>query len=129
MRYLQKQALVQDLALNAREQEIQAKIKEVATLNDRLVAMKQAENDRRLKRSLLLRFVVIALVLLLAECGIGWLAARYGEGENVFQRIVAAWAVLSAVPAVVLLCGWLWLGSDRIARAGWRVRKMFGHSE
>ena len=79
-----------------------------------------------LKSSAQLRVTLTAITFLLLEALAVFLANRYGEGPNLFQKICnlrILWGVV--VPGVTILIGRFYIGKERLKALGWPFTKIF----
>lgn len=78
-----------------------------------------------LRRSAWLRVGLMALVLLMIEALVVYLADQYGEGSNLFIKVLNSWPFLGIGPAISYLFGWIILGKKRIEVLGPPFTKVF----
>lgn len=80
-----------------------------------------------LRRSACLRVGFIAIVFLMIEAVVVYLASHYGEGPNLFQKVLKSRPLLSIGPVIAILLGWVILGKKRLEALGWPFTKIFKH--
>ena len=80
-----------------------------------------------LRKSAWLRVSFIAILFLMFEAGAVYLASHYGEGPNLFQKVLKSWPFLSIGPVIAILFGWIILGKKRLEALGWPITKIFKH--
>jgi hypothetical protein len=83
------------------------------------------EKSTSLKKDAWLRVSNIAILFLLLEIVVAIIAANYGVGDNVFQRIVSSWPILVAVALVCTVAGWFYIGKKKLRVLGWPITKIF----
>ena len=83
------------------------------------------EKSTSLKKDAWLRVSNIASLFLVLEIVTAMIAANYGVGDNVFQRIVSSWPILVALAPICSAVGWFYIGKKRLRALGWPIRKIF----
>lgn len=83
------------------------------------------EKSTSLKKDAWLRVSNIASLFLLLEIVVAIMAANYGVGDNVFQRIVSSWPILVALAPICSAAGWFYIGKKRLRALGWPIPKIF----
>lgn len=86
----------------------------------------QEEKNRKeaLKKSAHMRVTIVALLLLAYELVVVYLAQQYGEGTNLFQKVINSWQFLSLGVAFSALLSWFILGKERIRTLEWPFTKL-----
>ncbi len=77
-----------------------------------------------LRSSAFRRLGFMALLWLLAEAAIVYLAIQFSDGTNNFQKVKNAWEFLALAPTFVVVVSWFVLGRDRISALGWPFGKL-----
>jgi len=72
-----------------------------------------------LKQSACRRLAIGVVAFGIVESAIVYLAARYGAGDNLFQRVLNSWQYLAGAAAVCVFAGALLLGKERLRALGW----------
>lgn len=67
----------------------------------------------------------IGVGLILVETIVCIVIAKYGSGDNAFQRIMSSWGFLTIPPVACIPIGWFYLGKQKIKALGWPMTKIF----
>jgi len=78
-----------------------------------------------LRRSAQLRLGITTIVFLVLEGLVVILASQYGEGSNLFQKVLNSWYFLVGGFAITIALGWFFLGKKRLEALGWSFTKIF----
>lgn len=78
----------------------------------------------RLKRSAQFRLFFIMLIFVLYEGWIMYLCYSFGDGDNLFQKIINAWQLIAIGPILVVLLSWFFIGKERLIALGWPFTKL-----
>ncbi len=78
-----------------------------------------------LRRSAHLRVGITAIVFLVLEGLVVFLANQYAEGANLFQKVLNSLYFLSGGFAITIVLGWFILGKKRLEALGWPFTKIF----
>jgi hypothetical protein len=62
---------------------------------------------------------VVAFIVL------AYLAQRYGDGKNYFQKLLSSLPYFAIVPIVGVILGWFFIGKDRLTALGGPFVKLF----
>jgi len=89
--------------------------------------LEQRADRESLRRSGQLRLGVTIVVFLVLEGLVLFLASRYGEGPNLFQRILNSWPFFAAVVPTAALLSWFLVGKERLKALGWPFTRVFKH--
>lgn len=77
------------------------------------------------KKDAWLRVSHIAIMIILMEIIVFILAATFGSGANIFQRIVNCWPFIIIPFVISVPISWFYLGKQRITVLGWPMEKLF----
>jgi len=100
----------------------------IAELQKQFSEYKEKTQKESLKGSAKLRLGITIVIFLALEGIVVLLANSYGEGPNLFQKLLNSWPFLGiAVPATTILIGWLCIGKKRLKGLGWPFMKIFKH--
>jgi hypothetical protein len=88
----------------------------------------QIEQEKRiehisLKQSAQFRMSIVILLFLVYELTVVYLAWQYGQGLNLFQKVLNSWPFLSLGCAIGISLFWFILGRVRIRILGWPFTK------
>lgn len=98
----------------------------ISELKSNFDDFRRATGEDSIRRSAYLRVGFTFLVFLMLEGLTLSVASQYGEGKNLFQRLLNAWAILGvAVPAVTIIVGWFLIGKERLKSLGWPFERLF----
>lgn len=101
---------------------------EIEELQRKFLEYEEKTQKESLRRSALFRVGLTIIVFLILEGLVVFLAASYGEGPNLFQKVLNSWPFFSvAVPAVAILLGWVFIGKEGFKTLGWPFTKVFKH--
>lgn len=78
----------------------------------------------RLKRSAQFRLFFIMLIFVLYEGWIMYLCYSFGDGDNLFQKIINAWQLIAIGPILVISLSWFFIGKERLMALGWPFTKL-----
>jgi hypothetical protein len=111
------------------EEELKNQKEKTRELERKFADYEQKTQKESIKRSAKFRVAVIIIVFLILECLVGYLAGRYGEGENLFQKILKSWPFLCVMVPATILTGWFFIGKERLEALGWPFTKVFRHGK
>ncbi len=80
-----------------------------------------------LKRSARLRISLTIMLFLILEALVVFFANQYGEGQNLFQKVLKSWPFVGLAFAVTILVGGFLIGKERLKVLGWPFTKLFKH--
>lgn len=78
----------------------------------------------RLKGSAQFRLFFILPIFVLYEGWIMYLCYSFGDGNNLFQKIINAWPLIASGPILVILLSWFFIGKERLMALGWPFTKL-----
>lgn len=87
--------------------------------------LKTEFNNFKVKIGALFRLIVSFLILMCFEIVIILLALKYGEGSNVFQKIVKSLPLIFGGIGASGMIGYLIIGKDKLKILGWEVKNIF----
>ena len=112
---------VNDIATAAEEREESLRDELASTVRSRDDWKEQFEEERRerskdaLKSSTRVRLWFLFIVWIGSLGGVGVFAELWGEGDNLFQRVVGSWELLAATAAIPLGLAYPFLGKERVS--------------
>lgn len=101
-----------------REREVQAKEARIAELEEAERTRIAQEKRRQLRRSAIIRLLVIAVVLVGYEAGVVLAALTYGAGASWVDQLVGVSVYLLAGFPAALFILWFWVGPERLQALG-----------
>lgn len=111
--------------VTALSENLQQRNAEIEELKESIQKITKATEQESLKRSANTRLAITVIVFLAIESLIIFLANKYGQGENLFQKAGNAWPFLALGATISILIGWLLIGKERLKLLGWAVTKIF----
>ncbi|MDH5715436.1 MAG: hypothetical protein OEZ30_07730 [Candidatus Aminicenantes bacterium] len=84
--------------------------------------------ERPLKWSVFWRLSIVIIIFLIIEVSIIILAIRYGEGQNLFQKLEKSWHLWGGAGLIFIIfryLGSLIIGKERIKFLGWPFTRFF----
>jgi hypothetical protein len=110
------------------EKDLKERDRRIEELKNKFLEYEERTQKESLKRSAWLRVGFTTIVFLLLEGLTILLASQYGEGLNLFQKVLNSWPFLGVlVPVVAILMGWFFIGKERLKSLGWPFTKVFKH--
>ena len=82
--------------------------------------------DKALLDSARLRMLLVALAFLVWEAATICLAELFGQGPNLFRKVLNSWMYLSVGPAIATLLVWYFVGKKRLEALGLPLTKILG---
>lgn len=114
--------------LKTLENELKKRNGDITELQKQFSEYEEKTQKESLKRSAKLRLGITLVIFLALEGIVVLLANSYGEGSNLFQRILNSWPFLGiATPAITVLIGWFYIGRKRLESLGWPFMRIFKH--
>lgn len=109
------------------EKDLKERDSGIEELKNKFLEYEERTQKESLKRSAWRRVIFTIIVFLILEGLVVFLASQYGEGQNLFQKVLNSWLFLGvAVPAAILM-GWFFIGKERLKALGWPFTKVFKH--
>jgi len=90
---------------------------------------RSALRSRDLKSSAVTRLVLVGSVGILAEAVLAYCVIRFGDGDNVFQKLENAWEIILLPVICAIASTWWVLGKERIRALGWPFGKLLSASD
>lgn len=103
--------------------------KEIDNQDERIENLEKDIRKDKLKLSAGLRLLVAIAFFLVIEGAILWFTSKYGEGQNLFQKVIKSWPLFGGGGLIGLALFWFLLGKERIQTLGWPFRKLFKTEE
>ena len=119
VRNLEQRNLTQDEFLQKEQNERKGMETQIAKMTDELTRIKTASQREKLKRSAIVRALIMATLLIVIEVIIIFLISKYGIGANLFQKITNAWAWLALGLGFVAVLFPFVLGRKRMRLLKW----------
>ncbi len=113
--------------LDRRDSQIIELNTEVTKLRNEFSEYKKETEKESLKRSAKFRLGITIFIFFLLEGIVIYSAGVYAEGKNIFQKLLASWPFLSAVPPITILIGCLCIGKKRLRCLGWPFTRILKH--
>ncbi|MGA2241220.1 MAG: hypothetical protein ABSH11_04185 [Verrucomicrobiota bacterium] len=104
---------------------IQQRDAEIETLKTKSDSLQETISANSLKNSARWRFAATLAGLVAFEGLTAILANKYGEGTNLFQKILNSWKYFALVLVVVFLFGGRCIGRHRLKALGWPFSSLF----
>ncbi|MBA7610786.1 hypothetical protein ES703_17999 [subsurface metagenome] len=99
--------------------------KDLGELSRKFSEYEEKAGKESLRSSAQLRLGITTIVFLALE-GLGiLLASQYGEGPNLFQKVLNSWHFLVGGFGVTIVLGWFIIGKKRLEALGWPFTKIF----
>lgn len=112
------------------EKDVEERDRRIEELERRSSQYEARAQKEFLKRSAQLRMGFTIFVFLMLEGLVVFLARQYGEGPNLFQKVLNSWPFFGVVvPAAATLMGWFLVGKERLKALGWPFTKVFKHEQ
>ena len=83
--------------------------------------------EESLKRSARFKISLTVIVFIMLESLVIFLASQYGEGQNLFQKILKSWKFLVLGFVLTTIMGWFVVGKRSLEALGWPFTKIFKH--
>lgn len=95
--------------------------KENETLKEEMANIKGSQQ----KISAWARMVLTSILFLIIEAIIVYYANKYGQGENLYQKVSNSWGFLAIGPVITIILGWFIVGKERLKNLGFPFTKIF----
>ncbi len=109
-----------------RELELQDRDEKIVDLQKQIENERKAREKERLRNSAYRRLGVVVAICIALLAFVGFSANKWGDGDNVFQKLLGAWPYFTGAIAVSGGLFYLILGKDRVRALGWGIRKALG---
>ncbi len=113
--------------LDRRDSEIKRLDTKLTKLQSQFSEYKEETREESLKKSAKFRLGITIFIFFVLEAIVILLATSYAEGANLFQKLLASWPFLSAVPLITTLIGCFCIGKKRLRCLGWPFTIIFKH--
>lgn len=107
------------------KKEVTKRDKEIQELKGGISRLQDDIEKDRIRQSAWIRLVISVVMFFGIEVGVIWLASKYGEGLNLFQKVIKSWPFIGLGAIIGLALSWVLLGKDRIRALGWAFTKLF----
>ncbi len=97
----------------------------IEELERQFLEYEEKTGKESLRSSAQLRLGIITIIFLVLEGLVVLLASQYGEGTNLFQKVLSSWPFLSGGFGITIALGWFILGKKRLEVLGWQFTKIF----
>ncbi|HMN15321.1 MAG TPA: hypothetical protein PKD55_23640, partial [Bellilinea sp.] len=115
-RYLSDPANAQRIEKERREQE-----QAIMDLNRKVQELERTARKSKAQ----MRLAILLLIVLVLALLFGYLVHLYGEGENLFAKLVRAWPFFLSLGGLTVILGWFVIGREGLRELGWAIRKLF----
>jgi len=103
------------------KQQLKSLEKENETLKEQIASIKGYQQ----KISARNRMAFTIILFLIIEGIIVYYASKYGQGENVFQKLLNSWYFLAIGSVITIVLGWFIVGMERLKNLGFPFTKIF----
>lgn len=77
------------------------------------------------KISAWVRMGLTIILFFIIEAIIVYYASKYGQGENLYQKVLNSWYFLAIGPVITIILGWFIVGKERLKNLGFPFTKIF----
>ncbi len=95
--------------------------KENETIKEEVAKIKSSQQ----KLSAWTRMVLTSILFLIIEAIIVYCANKYGQGENLYQKVSNSWGFLTIGPIIIIPFGWFFIGKERLKALGFPFTTIF----
>jgi len=99
--------------------------KENKTLKEEMENIKGSQK----KISAWTRMFLTSVLFLIIEAIIVYYASKYGQGENLYQKVSNSWGFLAIGPVIIIPLGWFIVGKERLKTLGFPFTTIFKITE
>jgi len=103
------------------KQQLESLEKENETLKEQIANIKGYQQ----KISARSRMAFTIILFLIIEGTIVYYASKYGQGENLFQKLLNSWYFLAIGPVIIIPLGWFIVGKERLKALGFPFTIIF----
>lgn len=86
---------------------------------------RNSERVRRQRKTAIILLILVIFIFICLELAVCLLSSVYGKGDNLLQRLVNSWPVLTLPVFVSIVAGYIILGKKRLYLLGWPWNKLF----
>lgn len=103
------------------KQQLESLEKENETLKEQIANIKGYQQ----KISAQSRMAFTIILFLIIEGTIVYYSSKYGQGENLFQKLLNSWYFLAIGSVITIILGWFIVGKERLKNLGFPFNKIF----
>lgn len=96
----------------------------IEELEKRRIAQEERTKHEILKKSAQFRTILVVFLFFVYELIVAYFSWRYGQGQNLFQKVLNSWPFLSLGCLIAIGLFWFVLGKERIRSLGWPFTKL-----
>ncbi len=106
------------------KQELQSLEAAIRERDGRIAQLEKEQRQNALRRSAVTRLLLVALLFLGLEAAACYVAWKYGEGANFWQKLGDSYYLPTAGFVTAIISSWFILGKERLRDLGWAVGKL-----